>query len=381
MPTEIPVFAGHSGSLLDFDFNPFHDNLIATGSEDTTIKVWEIPEGGLTENITTPVQNLSDHSKKVTFLRFHPTADNVLGSTGGDQTVKIWDIEKGLTISNLADSCDQLIQDLVWDYTGKEYAFSCKDKAVRLVDARSATVISKIDNAHDGAKSIKLTYLGSHDKLFSVGFTRQAHRQYKIWDPRNTSTELIKEEVDQAAGVIMPFFDADTNLLYLTGKGDGNVRFYEFVNGILYTLSDFRSSVSAKGMAFVPKRGLNVMACETARLLKLTNSSPNSVDPLSFFVPRKAEGFQEDLYPDTSGGEASHTADAWIQGSELPPKLTSLNPSLKGPASGASAKAEPSRASFTALKTPAVLMDELLKAQARIKKLEDLLTAKGIPFD
>lgn len=382
MPIDIPVFNGHSGSVLDFDFNPFHDNLIASGSEDTSIKVWEIPEGGLTENIKTPVQDLSGHSRKVVLLRFHPTADNVLGSVGGDQTIKIWDIERGLTLNNLADACEQLIQDMVWDYTGKEYAFSCKDKAIRLVDARSAAVTTKIENAHEGAKSIKLTYLGNHNKLFSIGFTRQSHRQYKIWDPRNTSTELDKVDIDTAAGVIMPFFDVDTSLLYLAGKGDGNVRFYEFVNEPPYfhPLSDFRSAVPAKGMAFVPKRGLNVLACETARLLKLTS---NGVEPLSFFVPRKAEGFQEDLYPDTSGGEAAHTASQWFEGSDLPPKLVSLNPNLKGPAAGPAAvkKAESSRISFSAAKSSAVLMEELAKAQERIKKLEDLLKSKGIPFD
>jgi len=383
MKTDIPVFAGHSGPILDFDFNPFHDSLIATGSEDMTIKVWEIPENGLTTNISVPVQDLGGHARKVILLRFHPTASNVLGSVGGDQTIKVWDIEKGVALNTLSDACDQLIQDMVWDYTGKEYAFSCKDKAVRLVDARTATVSTKIENAHEGAKSMKMTYLGNHNKLLSVGFTRQSHRQFKIWDPRNTSTELEKFDIDQAAGVIMPFFDPDTSLLYLAGKGDGNVRFYEFVNEppYFYPLSDFRSNVSAKGMAFVPKRGLNVMGCETARLLKLTN---NSVEPLSFLVPRKADGFQEDLYPDTSSGEPSHTADQWFQGSELPPKLCSLNPAVKGSSGGASASSgsvEPSRVSFSAAKTPAVLMEELAKAQDRIKKLEDLLKAKGIPFD
>lgn len=37
-------------------------------------------------------------------------------------------------------------------------------------------------------------------------------------------------------------------------------------------------------MAMIPKRGCDVMKCETARLLKLTS---NSIEPLSFVVPRK----------------------------------------------------------------------------------------------
>ncbi len=43
---------------------------------------------------------------------------------------------------------------------------------------------------HEGARSSKLTFLGSKDKLVSVGFTRQSQRQFKIWDPRNLTKEV-----------------------------------------------------------------------------------------------------------------------------------------------------------------------------------------------
>jgi len=40
----------------------------------------------------------------------------------------------------------------------------------------------------------------------------------KIWDLKHLKQEIKTVDIDQAAGVIMPFFDADTNLLYLAGK-------------------------------------------------------------------------------------------------------------------------------------------------------------------
>lgn len=61
-------------------------------------------------------------------------------------------------------------------------------------------------------------YLGNKDYILTVGFTRQSQRQLKIWDTRNLETEVKSLEIDQAAGVIMPFFDPDSNLLYLAGK-------------------------------------------------------------------------------------------------------------------------------------------------------------------
>lgn len=372
---DMPIVGGHSAAVLDFDFNPFHDQILASASEDQTIKIWGIPEGGLTANLNDPLVDLHGHGKKVTLLRFHPTASNVLASTSADLTVKLWDIEKGCEICSLDTDHDQLIQDVVWDHTGTTYTTSSKDKHVRIIDARTSTVVTTIETAHEGAKSTKLTYTGALDLLVTVGFTRQSLRQFKVWDPRNTSQELKKVDVDQAAGVIMPFFDTDTNLLYLAGKGDGNVRFYEIQCDTPYCfpLSEQRSAVSAKGMAWVPKRGLNIMGCETARLLKLTT---NSVEPLSFYVPRKSDAFQEDLYPPTCSNEPSHTSDQWLAGSNRPPRLMSLNPSAKG---GIIHQA-PEIISHTpvAQKSASQLQRELDAAHARIKHLEEQLLSAGI---
>jgi coronin-1B/1C/6 len=358
---------------LDFEFNPFHDQIIASASEDQTVKVWGIPEGGLKENMNDPLVDLHGHSRKVTLLRFNPTANNVLASVSSDLSTKLWDIEKGVEMNSVGDAHEQLIQDIVWDYKGNNYATSSKDKHVRIFDARTATLATKIETVHEGAKSIKMAYLGALDKMVTVGFTRQSQRQFKIWDPRNTAKEVKKIDIDQAAGVIMPFYDEDTQILYLAGKGDGNVRYYEFVNDEPYAfpLADFRSSVSAKGMAFVPKRGLDIMGCETARLLKLTS---NTVEPLSFRVPRKSEAFQDDIYPDTFSGVPAHTADEWMGGSDQAPRTMSLNPSNRA-AGGEVKKA------FVAAKSPAVLQAELDAAHARIAELEARLQAAGLSTD
>lgn len=367
-----PVISGHSGAVLDFDWNPFHDNIIASCSDDCTIKVWGVPDEGLTETITDPLVDLRGHGRKVTLLRFHPTASNVLASTSADFTPKIWDIEKGVEMHSMDGIHDQLIQDMVWDHTGGLMATSCKDKSIRLIDPRASSVAQTIENAHDGSKSSKITFAGNKGTLVSVGFTKQSMRQIKVWDPRNGCALTKTLDIDQAAGVIIPFYDGDTNILYLAGKGDGNVRYYEFVDEDpwCFALSEFRSTTSAKGLCWVPKRGLDIMACETARALKLTS---NSVEPLSFRVPRKSDAFQDDIFPDTFSGEPSHTADEWWGGSDKEPETMSLNP-INRPQGGGSSS------SFTPMKTPAQLTKELDEAQARIEFLEKKLQDAGISF-
>lgn len=379
--------SGHAGGVLDMDWNPFDDSMMATASEDTHIKIWSIPEGwectdekGMPkpgEELKESVADLEGHRKKVTLLRYHPTAGNTLLSTAADHTVKVWDVESCSAVTSFEDF-GNLIHDIVWDMKGDQYACSCKDKAVRLVDPRTAALASKVDTAHDGAKSVKLVYANDSGKMFSFGSSKQSSREIKVWDLANMSKPLHTESIDTAAGGLIPLWDGDTNVLYLCGKGDGIVRIYEYEDKSphIFKLNDgFRSNIPGKGYCMVPKRGLDIMKHETARILKVTNNA--GVQPLNFFVPRKSEAFQDDIFPDTAATTPAHSFADWMGGSSKEAVKMSLDPaqSGKGPANGGGeAKPKP------AFKSASQLSKELEVANKRIAELEEKLKANNIAF-
>lgn len=55
----------------------------------------------------------------------------------------------------------------------------------------------------------------------------------------------------------------------------------------LFSLSEYKSSDPQRGLAFMPKRYLNVSECEIARVYKVHT---DRVEPISFKVPRKVRG-------------------------------------------------------------------------------------------
>jgi coronin-1B/1C/6 len=77
---------------------------------------------------------------------------------------------------------------------------------------------------------------------------------------------------------------------------------------------------------------MNAKRNEIARFAKLGDSF---VELISYICPRKAEFFQEDLYPDCAYG-TSLTAEDWFKGKTAGPKRSSMRPSesemLKGAA-------------------------------------------------
>mmetsp|Transcript_35581 Transcript_35581/g.82671 ORF Transcript_35581/g.82671 Transcript_35581/m.82671 type:complete len:348 (+) Transcript_35581:638-1681(+) len=347
--------------------------MVATASDDTTVKVWQIDEEAEWKGstITEPLVDLDAHSRKVSMLRFHPTAANVIGSASTDLTCKVWDIEKAEEMSVFKGLKD-IPQDMAWDCRGDQFAISSKDKKVTIFDGRSSTVIHSFE-AHAGTKSTKLTYLDDGDhRILTVGFNKPSGRAFKIWDMRDTTTPIYTEDIDQAAGVITPLYERDSKILYLCGKGDGNIRYYEHApeqKTPMPKIGDFRTSISCRGICMVPKRAMKVGMNETTRLLKLTS---DGVQPLSFIVPRKSDTYQEDLYPDCPAPLPAHTSDEWLGGSSAKPMTMSLDPKKNG-GSGTTTK----KFKMRGVKE---LQKELDEASARIKFLEGKLAEAGVSY-
>ena len=126
--------------------------------------------------------------------------------------------------------------------------------------------------------------------------------------------------LDSISGVCMPFWDDGTQCLYLAGKGDGNIRYFEYENDKFEFLSQYQSSDPQRGVAFLPKRGVNTRENEVMRAFKTVNDS--YIEPISFIVPRRAEVFQDDIYPPTFGNKPAVSGADYFQGKDgVPPKI------------------------------------------------------------
>lgn len=383
-----PILKGHSGSVLDMEWSPFDDSLLATASEDSTIKLWSIPDdweptddkglGKKGKDFTDVMVDLEGHSKKVTLLRFHPTANNTLLSASGDYTVKLWDVESATPVVSY-EECSDLFQDIIWDVRGDTFAASNKDKNVRIVDARTGKTTMTLEKPHEGVKSMKLSFFGETGKILTTGASKQSGREMKVWDLKNLSKPLHTEGVDAASGALIPIYDQDTSVLYLCGKGDGIIRLYEFEDKdpYLHKLNDgFRSTTPGKGYCTIPKRGLDIMACETMRILKLTNK--DGIHPLSFTVPRKSDAFQDDIFPPAPAPTPAHTFAQWKGGSSKLPLTMKLDPSSMAKSSGGSGSS--GGAAKTKIKSVPMLSKEVASLKKHIQYLEGKLTDASISF-
>lgn len=146
------VFRGHTNGVMCLQFD---DNILATGSYDSTIKIWDIETG---EEIRT----LQGHTSGIRALQFD---DTKLISGSLDRTLKVWNWRTGECISTYqghtegvialnfegnilaSGSIDKTVK--IWNFEDKS-TFSLKGhkdwvNAVR-VDATSRTVFSASDD-------------------------------------------------------------------------------------------------------------------------------------------------------------------------------------------------------------------------------------------
>ncbi|XP_039559379.1 coronin-1B [Passer montanus] len=317
-----PTVCGHTGPVLDIDWCPHNDHVIASGSEDCTVMVWQIPENGLSQPLTEPVVVLEGHSKRVGIVTWHPTARNVLLSAGCDNVVLIWNVGTAEELYRLDGLHPDLIYSVSWSRDGSRFCTACKDKSVRVIDPRRGTVVAEKERAHEGARPMRAIFLAD-GKIFTTGFSRMSERQLALWDTENLEEPMGLQELDSSNGALLPFYDPDTNVVYVCGKGDSSIRYFEITEEppYIHFLNTFTSKEPQRGMGWMPKRGLDVSKCEIARFYKLHE---RKCEPIIMTVPRKSDLFQDDLYPDTAGPEAAMEAEEWVAGRTAGPVLVSL---------------------------------------------------------
>ncbi|KAM4708545.1 coronin-2A isoform 2-T2 [Discoglossus pictus] len=361
-----PKVCGHRGNVLDIKWNPFDDYVIASCSEDASVKIWDIPKHFLNKNLTIARKELLGHSRRVGLIEWHPTASNIILSTGYDYKIMIWNLDNDDPVIyspvRTIDCHKDVVLSMSFNTDGSLLATSCKDRKIRIIDPRQGNVLQ--ESNCKSQKVSKVLFLGNLKMLMSTGTSRWNNRQIALWNQDDLSVPLHQEDLDGSSGLLFPFFDADTNMLFVVGKGDGNIRYYEVSaqSPYLHYLNEHRSYLPQKGIGIMPKRGLDVSSCEVFRFYKLVTIK-SLIEPVSMIVPRRSESYQDDIYPMTAGTQPAVTASEWLSGINRGPILISLRPGAKN----SSTKPEP-----TELETRPKEPIEELEEKTRTKTLYEI---------
>ncbi|KAG1788632.1 WD40-repeat-containing domain protein [Suillus plorans] len=303
LPDVIPLARSHAAPILDTDWSPHNDSIVASGGEDGKVMIWKVESSAL-EDLGQDHWVLEDFDPvAIGQVFFHPTASNVLTSASSERIVKFWNLADTDCPRSVLTGHSDTIQCLAFNPTGTLIATTCRDKKLRLFDPRAGGEAVRITDAHGGIKGARVVWMGDLDKIATTGFSKMSDRQVSIWEAGGLgSVKTIT--IDQFAGVVMPFW-SDNGILFLGGiecvcysksNSDGNIQYYEYESGSLFALAEHKSP---------DPQGNLVSDCEISRACKVSGSS---VEPIAFIMPRKTDSFQSDIYPAVASSESSLSA-------------------------------------------------------------------------
>ena len=84
------VYTHHSASVNDVQYHPFHSSLLGTVSDDMTLHILDTRSPDTTRSAVKSGDG--QHTDAINALAFNPGAETVLATASADQTIAIWDM-------------------------------------------------------------------------------------------------------------------------------------------------------------------------------------------------------------------------------------------------------------------------------------------------
>ncbi|NXX84869.1 CORO7 protein, partial [Urocolius indicus] len=253
-------------AVADLCWDPFDTRRLAVAGEDAKIRLWRIPEGGLREPLREPEAVLEGHTEKIYSIRFHPLASDLLASSSYDMTVRIWELGTGREALCLQGHTEQIFS-MAWSPDGTKLATVSKDGRLRLYEPRRSLQPLQEGPGPEGSRGARLVWVCSGDFLLVSGFDSRSERRILLYRAQALPEGPVSVlGLDVAPSTLLPFYDEDTSVLFLTGKGDTRVFLYEVTPEPPYFLecNSFTSTEPHKGLAFLPKPACELRDVEFA---------------------------------------------------------------------------------------------------------------------
>lgn len=265
---ELVVQTGHSDFIESVVFCP-DGKLIASGSRDGIIKLWEVTSGR-------ELRTFLGHSKGELSIEFSPDG-KTLASGSWDKTIRLWDVASGKQLRMLTGHSREIAA-ITFSPDGKILASGSWDKTIKLWDVASG-------------KEVR-TLIGHDYFVYSISFSKDGKtlasgslRVIKFWDVE--SGKEIRSLTGHSHHVLSVLFSPDKKKL-ASSSPDGTTRLWDVVSGQeIYSLTIYSRSIGfspdGKLLAGGSNNGsIRLWDVESGKEVRSIEASYRSLKSLSF---------------------------------------------------------------------------------------------------
>jgi serine/threonine protein kinase len=269
------TFSGHSAGVSSVAFSP-DGQWLASGSDDSTVKVWSVGSGEL-------ARTFRGHKQGVNALAFSPDG-HWLASGSNDSTAKIWSVGNGDLAQTLSGH-KVAVNALAFSLDGRWLASASPD-TISLWDfaqlLESQLTARAIGGGNDHTKTLAFSPDG---RRLATGGDDQ---KIKIWDVG--TGELIRTQTEHTDEIYAVTYSADGHWM-ASGSEDETIKIWEANSGMLMrTLTGHTKGVYA--VAFSPDgrwmasgsgdRTIKVWEVGTGKLVQTLAGHDRAVDAVAF---------------------------------------------------------------------------------------------------
>ncbi|KAF7522219.1 hypothetical protein G7054_g12211 [Neopestalotiopsis clavispora] len=179
------ILKGHEGYVTYVDFSA--NGLIASSSKDETIKIWDANSGHC-------VQTLKGHEKEVNSVAF--SSNGQVASGSGDGTVKVWDLASGECIRNrlqlLKGDGDDSVQSIAFSTNGQRIASIHWKGTIHIWSATSGDRLITLESPGPVEIAAKAVAWLAENRIATIWNLDSI----KVWDVSAHRTQAIESHQD-----------------------------------------------------------------------------------------------------------------------------------------------------------------------------------------